>query len=211
MAKKQEQVIMIKKPNIDYLKIDIVGDTPVNIHRLSKKLKDEFDARDQNKPIKKRGARDKQVEFMDSLYYIDGKGEEVQMPKKITSSTRFGFPSSGFKKAMVFAARQYQNIKMTELRGRFFVMNSFVEIKGKPVMDEFWRRINSKGPGTGTPDIGVRAVFPKWSATLHIKYNKDVISAESVVNLLQTAGLSVGIGEDRPDKSGNTFGMWHVK
>ena len=211
MAKKQEQIIMIKKPNIDYLKIDIVGDTPVNIHRLGKKLKDEFDFRDQNKPIKKRGARDKHTEFMDSLYYINAKCEEVETPKTITPSTKFGFPSSGFKKAMVYAARQYQNIKMTELRGRFFVMNAYVEIKGKPVMDEFWRRIGGKGPGTGTPDIGVRAVFPKWSASLHIKYNKDVISAESVVNLLQTAGLSVGIGEDRPDKAGNTFGMWHVK
>ena len=209
--KKKEQVIMIKKPNIDYLKIGIVGDTPVNIHRLGKKLKIEFDARDQNKPIKKQGARDKQAEFMDSLYYIDANHEEVQAPKKITKTTRFGFPSSGFKKAMVFAARQYQNIKMTELRGRFFVMNSFVEIKGTPVKDEFWRRIGGKGPGTGTPDIGVRAVFPKWTATLHIKYNKDVISAESVVNLLQTAGLSVGIGDDRPDKAGNTYGMWHVK
>lgn len=207
---KIEQVITINKPNFKSLILNIKGVTPLNIHRLGKKLKDEFDARDANKPIKKKGARDKKAEFHDSLYYIDKNGDEVDTPKKITSTTKFGFPSSAFKKAMVFAARQYKNIKMTELRGRFFVLNHYVEIKGKPVMDEFWRRIGGKGPGTGTPDIGIRAVFPEWTAQLNIKYNADVISPESIANLLSTAGFSVGIGEDRPDKSGNTYGMWEV-
>jgi len=212
MAKaKKEQVIQISKPNFQYIDIDIVGEEPLNIHRLGKKLEDEFRARDKNSPIKKKGPRDYAAEFMDSLYYIDAEGNEVDAPDKIRKSTRFGFPASGFKKAMVAAARQFKNIAMTELRGRFFVLGRFVQIKGTPKQDEFWRRIGGKGPGTGTPDIGVRAVFQEWSATLHIKYNADVISAESVVNLLQTAGFSVGIGEDRPDKSGNTFGMWSVK
>lgn len=212
MAKKKqtEQLITINKPNFKYLTINIVGTEPLNIHRLGKKLKDEFDARDQNKPIKKKGPRDKQAEFLDSLYYIDSDYKEVPAPKKITKTTHFGFPSSGFKKAMVFACRQFKNLKMAEMRGRFFVLNRFVEIKGKPVIDEFWRRIGGKGPGTGTPDIGVRALFLEWKAKLYIRYNADVISADSIVNLLSTAGFSVGIGEDRPDKSGNTFGMWEI-
>ena len=37
------------------------------------------------------------------------------------------------------------------------------------------------------------------------------ISAESVVNLLAAAGFAVGLGEDRPDKSGGSFGQWEVK
>lgn len=212
MAKKEkrEQMIVINKPNNKYITLNIVGTEPLNVHRLGKKLKDEFDARDQNKPIKKKGPRNKQAEFQDSLYYIDSNCKEVPAPQKITKTTRFGFPASGFKKAMIFACRQFKNLAMTEMRGRFFVQNHYVEIKGKPVMDEFWRRIGGKGPGTGTPDIGIRAVFSEWTAQLNIKYNADVISAESIANLLSTAGFSVGIGEDRPDKSGNTFGMWEV-
>jgi len=207
---KEKQVIVIKKPNFKYLTINIVGTEPLNVHRLSKKLKEEFDARDKNKPIKKEGSRDKQAEFLNSLYYINSDCEEISEPIKLTKTSRFGFPASGFKKAMVSACRQYKNLKMSEMRGRFFVQNRFVEIKGKPVKDEFWRRIGGKGPGTGTPDIGIRAVFPEWTAQLKIRYNADVISADSIINLLSTAGFSVGIGEDRPDKSGNTFGMWKV-
>ena len=60
----------------------------------------------------------------------------------------------------------------------------FIEIVGKPVLDKFWRRIGGKGPGTGTPDLGIRARFDKWKSTVRIKYNADVISADSIANLL---------------------------
>jgi len=210
MAKQKEEAIVVSKPNWKNLEIPIVGETVLNIHRLGKKLQQEFTDRDQNKPKKKNGPRNLQAEFMDSMYYIDNSYQETEMPKAITKTTKFGFPSSGFKKAIVSASRSYANLKMTEMRGRVFVMNSFVRIEGTPVMDEFWRRIGGKGPGTGTPDIGIRAKFPEWKATLFVKYNADLISAESVVNLIATAGLSVGIGEDRAEKSGNTCGMWRV-
>ncbi len=214
MAKKKtdEGPIVLRPPNFKTVRIGIVGMTPLNIHRLGKKLKIEFDERDAGKPKKsKKGvARNKEAEFMDSLYYINADGFEVETPKKLIPKTRYGFPASGFKKAMVSACRSYGNISMVEAKGQFFVLGQFVEIKGRPVKDEFWRRIGGKGPGDGTPDIGVRAIFPNWSADLHIRYNADIISAESVLNLLATAGISVGIGEDRPGKSGNTFGTWKL-
>ena len=213
MAKKKEEVIVIPKPKYETIKVRIVSDTPINVHRMGKKMMQEFEDRDHNKPKPKRAARDYDKEFLDSLYYINARGEEIEPPAAITKSTRFGFPSSAFKKAMIFAARQFDNVKMTEIRGRFFVNQhqQFVEIKGKPQMDKFWRRIGGKGPGTGTPDIGIRARFPLWSAELELRFLENVISAESVLNLLSVAGFSVGVGEDRPDKSGGTFGMWHIK
>lgn len=214
MAKKKADVgpIELRPPNFTTICVEVVGISTLNVHRLGKKLKIEFDERDAGKPKKKtKGvARDKNAEFMDSLYYINAGGDEIDTPKKITPKTRYGFPASGFKKAMVAACRSYDNIDMTAARGRFFVLGQLVEIKGRPVKDEFWRRIGGKGAGTGTPDIGVRAAFPAWSAKLHIRFNADTISAESVLNLLATAGMSVGIGEDRPGKSGNTFGMWKL-
>lgn len=206
-----EQFIKVQKPNFKIIVVDIVGRERLQVHRLGKKLREEFEARDDNKPIKKKNKRDYDAEFLDSLHYIDANYKSAPMPRKITRSTKFGFPSSGFKKAIVSACRNYKNLKMTEIKGRVFVLNEFVEIKGTPIMDKFWRRIGSKGSGTGTPDIGVRAVFPKWEATLYIRYNADLIDAESVVNLVQSAGESVGIGEDRPERQGNIFGTWDVK
>jgi len=213
--KKEENVgpVILKAPNFRTIRVKIEGTSPLNVHRLGKKLRIEFEERDAGKPKKgKKGvARDKDAEFRDSLYYIDTNGNEIDMPKKITSKTRYGFPASGFKKAMVSACREYDNLEMTAARGRFFVLGQFVEIKGRPVKDEYWRRIGKvRGSGSGTPDIGVRAAFPSWSAELQIRFNADTISAESVLNLLATAGVCVGIGEDRPGKSGNTFGTWKL-
>lgn len=212
MAKKKEEIIIIPKPKYKRIEVKIVCDTGMHVHRLGKKMMQEFDDRDHNKPKPTRAARDYDQEFLDSLYYIDANGFEVTAPAKLSKTTRYGFPSSAFKKAMISAARQFDNIKMTELRGRFFVnqFQPFVEIKGKPLLDKFWRRIGGKGPGTGTPDIGIRATFPVWSAKLELRFLESGISAESVLNLLSTAGFSVGVGEDRPDKSGGTSGMWHI-
>ena len=213
MAKKEKKTeIVIPLPKYKILNVKLIGDTKINIHRLGKKMMQEFEDRDKNKPKPKRGARDFQEEFMDSLYFIDPKGFEVARPKSLTKDVRIGFPSSAFKKAMVFAARQFDNLKMSELKGRFFVnqFTPFVEIKGTPRLEKFNRRIGGKGPGTGTPDNGIRAeVFP-WSAEVQIRFLENVISAESILNLLSVAGFAVGVGEDRPDKSGGTGGMWHI-
>jgi len=210
MSKKveSEQFIVVQKPNFKYMTVDIVGKEKLQVHRLGKKLAEEFRLRDANKPIKKAKARDYKAEFIDSLHYIDAEFKPVDPPKGFTKKTKFGFPASGFKKAIVSACRNYKNLKMTEIKGRVFVMNEYVEIKGTPQMQEFWRRIGKMKPGT--PDLGIRAEFPKWKAKLYIRYNADLIDAESVVNLVQSAGESVGIGEDRPERQGNTFGTWDV-
>lgn len=215
MAKKKnraEEVITIPAPNYETIKVTIIGDTPIQIHRLGKKMQQEFEDRDHNRPKPKKQARDYDQEFIDSLYFCDAKGFEVDAPEKIAEKIRIGFPSSAFKKSMVFAARQFENLKMTELRGRFFVnqFSPLTEIKGKPKFDKFWRRIGGKGPGTGTPDLGIRAKIFPWKADLEIRFLKNVISAESILHLLSVAGFSVGVGEDRPDKNGGTFGCWHI-
>jgi hypothetical protein len=214
MAKKEKtSIIAVEKPEEMMIKFLIEGDTDsrFNMHRLGKKAKEELDntAEGKSKKSKMRKPRDYEAEFMDSLYFIDAAGREVEAPEKITKTTRFGFPASGFKKAMVFAAR-HCNCEMTKLRGVFHVVGQFVEIQGQPRRDEFWRRIGSKGPGTGTPDRGIRAAFDTWKAELVIRYVKNLITPESIANLLSVAGFAVGVGEDRPDKAGGTCGMWHL-
>ena len=211
MAKKKEknQIIEIEKPKKKIIRFLIIGDTPINIHRLGKKAKQELEDRGKKK-ASARKIRNYEEEFMDSLYFIDANGNEIESPKKITKSTRIGFPASGLKKAMVSAARNFKNVTMAEIRGKFFVLGRFIEIKGTPKQDGFWRRIGGKGPGTGTPDWGIRAKVEKWSSVITVRYVENWMTPESIANLLDAAGFCVGLGEDRPDKTGNDAGMWHI-
>jgi hypothetical protein len=43
-----------------------------------------------------------------------------------------------------------------------------------------------------------------------VRYNRNVLSAEQIVSLFNTAGFAIGIGEWRPQKNGG-FGMFHVE
>ena len=194
------------------LSLKIEGTNILYIHRISKKYEQQLIKQAAGKPkqTQKGVVRDFDAEFIGSLYYLDSKGHEVAIPKKITPKMRFGFPASGFKKAMVSACLFYKSIKKAEAKQLFFIEGQFVEIKGIPAKDEFLCRIGGKGPGTGTPAIGIRAKFMKWMAVISIRFCVDAISASSIINLLSEAGKHVGIGEDRPGKSGNNFGTWKL-
>ena len=58
----------------------------------------------------------------------------------------------------------------------------------------------------GVIDIRVRPMWRTWWADVTIEFDGDMISPESVVNLLDRAGRQVGIGEGRPF-SKNSSGM----
>jgi len=64
--------------------------------------------------------------------------------------------------------------------------------------------------GNGAADIRYRPEFDPWSVDLEIKYNAAVLSAEQIVNLVNLAGFSVGVGDWRPEKSG-THGTFHIE
>jgi hypothetical protein len=87
-------------------------------------------------------------------------------------------------------------------------MGDMVTIEGKPVMREDVVKVG-KFPNK-VADLRYRAEFKKWSCVLTIKYNARVLTQDQIINLLHLAGFAVGIGEWRPEKSGQ-FGMFHVE
>ena len=82
-----------------------------------------------------------------------------------------------------------------------------IKVSGKPVMREDMVRLS--GPGNPA-DFRYRASYEKWSVILNIEYNHDVISPQQIAHLFNNAGFSVGVGENRPGKSGDTWGMFKV-
>ena len=191
MAKKTEtHVVGIPCLKIKEFDLTLIGDSRLVSHQWSDKAKREMKGKQAKEAKHGREKRDPKAEYEASLYQHPDGG--------------YGFPTIAFKAAAVRAAKQC-GISMTDARCFFHVDGELVKIKGKPVMREDMVRI-----GNGVADIRYRGSFEKWSTVLRVRYNEAVISAEQIINLFNTAGFGVGVGENRPEKSGNNWGMWHV-
>ena len=120
-----------------------------------------------------------------------------------------GAACATFRNAMISACRLV-GFKMTVGKLSVFVEadgNSaadgtpLVRIHGEPVPFEAVVRNQ-----TGVADIRVRPRWDEWTANLRIRYDREQMSDEDIVNLLVRAGAQCGIGEGRPDSS-NSFGQ----
>lgn len=193
----EEKKFVIPKMDMKTAKITIEGTTPLLVNNFSEKSKKEIEDKYRQKAKIKAVPISKEEEFKNALYY---------MPN---TKTRYGMPASGLKLCAVSACRYIEGIPMTIALGAFHVLESpYVEIKGKPVVDE--RTVRVGNFGNKKPANRVRPRFDKWECTFTVQYNAGVISAEQILNLYEHAGFSVGLCEHRPEKKGSN-GMFRVK
>jgi hypothetical protein len=190
MATKSEgNEIILPRPDIQILTVDIRGLSPLISHAWSEKARKMMLDKQTKRATSGREAKDPEADYQASLYpHPDG---------------GYGFPASAFKNAAVRAGT-YTDTKMTYLRGAFYVLGDLVQIEGQPRMREDMVRV-----GMGTADIRYRGEFPEWRAVLKVQYNARAISAEQIINLFRVAGFSVGVGDWRPEKDGS-YGRFEV-
>ena len=202
-APKVTTAIELPRLAIETIEIPIVGDSPLIVHKFSEKAKKQMLDKQMKKASVGKEAKDPWRDFVESMYWLDG------MPDKPTeedvTNGRFGFPAVGFKAAAVTACTSIGSITKVAARQAFHVEGEFARIEGcEPTMREDMVRV-----GMGTADIRYRGEFKTWHATITVKHNRNVFSAEQVLNLFQTAGFAVGVGEWRPEKDGQ-YGRFHV-
>lgn len=177
--------------NIQRIEVTLVGDTPLIMHKWSEKAKKEMLAKQMKKAKLAKEAKDPQRDFEESIYMLkDG---------------RYGFPVIAFKAAAVTACTSIGGITKVSARQAFHIDGEFAVIEGsEPKMREDMVRV-----GMGTADIRYRGEFFPWHTTLSIAHNANVMSAEQILNMLNTAGFGVGVGEWRPERDGQ-YGRFHV-
>ena len=141
----------------------------------------------------------------------------------------YGFPAVAFKAAMVRASKGINGMDMIGTRQMLFVVpdceenrefsvplktgdvthriqTPLVRLIGEPTMRMDMVRLNGK-----TADVRFRAQFVAWEAVLTIRHLTDRITSQEVVNLVNLAGNTVGVGEGRPEKSSDmTWGRWQI-
>lgn len=188
---KPETVIQLPALNLQHLRLRLVGDSPLICHAWSEKAKKQMLDAQMKRAKQAKEAKDPEKDYQDSLYHLPGGG--------------FGFPAVAFKSAAVDACSHIAGVTKVEARGAFHISGDMVQIEGQPSPREDMVRV-----GMGTADIRYRGEFRTWACEILLRYNANVLSAEQIVNLFNTAGFAIGVGEWRPQKDGS-FGMFHVE
>jgi hypothetical protein len=187
--------VKISLPELDIrtIRIRVVGDSSLITHRWSDKARKMMLDKQCGVATQGREHKIPEQDFRESLYRMpDGKG--------------CGVPSLAFKNAAVTACTSLgKSITKVQARQAFHVIGELVRIEGEPSMREDMVRV-----GMGTADIRFRGEFLKWACILEVRYNARVLSAEQIVNIINTSGFAVGICEWRPECNG-AHGMFHCE
>lgn len=207
MAKAKEvTLIQIPALKLKTITLNIVGDTGLIVHAWSEKAKKTMEDKQAGKAKQGRENRNPEEDFRSSLYWLDKKGNLIK-PLNMDPNKHglFGFKTIAFKAAAVTAANDV-GVKMTEARRWFRVLGEFVPLEFDHIND----RTDSVKIGQGTTDLRYRAEFVNWRCKLLIEYNSAIVNPEQLMNLFNTAGFGVGVGEWRPYKNGIN-GTFHVE
>lgn len=205
-AATQEQRIVIPALELQQARITLVGDSPLISHKWSEKAKKEMLDKQMGVARPPKEPKNPWLDFLDSLYWLTDRPKEIKEgdfgPLK---KAKFGFPAVAFKAAAINACSHVADVTKVAARGVFHINAEYVEVTGSvPRLREDMVRV-----GMGTADIRFRGEFPEWQAQFDIRYNTRVLTLEQIVNLFNTAGFAIGVGEWRPQKNGS-FGMFHI-
>lgn len=186
-----ETAIELPPLKIDRIEVTIIGDTPLIVHKWSEKARKLIRDKQTGKGSAGREKKNPEEDFRESLH--------------ITPDGRHGFPTVGIKSSAVTACTSISSMTKISARQAFHVEGDYAIIEGsEPTMREDMVRV-----GMGTADIRYRGQYWPWRATITISHNRNVLSAEQILTLLNTAGFGVGLGEWRPERDGQ-FGRFHV-
>jgi len=200
MAKsKSEGTISINRLEVRTLEIPIKGKTPVIPHKWSEKSKRMMPGHPDKPTEKVTKEKRKPIEEAEACLYKIGK-------------TGIGLPATAFKAAIVDACRLFEKPSMVEAKQILFVEGEGpeqlvkIDFKKKELHEDTPRNAN------GSADLRYRYYLLDWSARIRVRYLPTIITRESILALVDAAGLG-GIGDWRPSapksKTG-TYGTWQI-
>lgn len=205
------KVIELRRLEDTMIEVPVEGVTPVIPHRWSEKaLKQMRDKQmaEAGSLASRREPKNPDEEAEASCYWLD--------LKEGTDLKRYGaIPSVSFKTAMVASLSLFPGSGLTKIATKpmLFVegddeANELVKITGPWSMRE-----DTPRNASGTPDLRYRMQFWPWSATLRVHFLPSLITAESVLALVDAAGR-LGVGDWRPSSprsASGTYGQFRVE
>lgn len=144
------------------------------------------------KSTKGKKLRDPEQEYADALY-----------PKV---NGNFVHPGIAIKNAVIAAAKTYvPKVDKKQATGAFYVPEWIPILGDSPKM-----RIDRTMLKGSILNIAIRAEFLNWHSEFDIEYDeRGILTIEQIINLIDIAGYSIGIGQHRPERKG-IYGRFEV-
>jgi len=124
-----------------------------------------------------------------------------------SSATLLAIQSTAFKKAMATAALDLPGTKKTQIGRLTWISGELVGIYGEP---RIFSAITRNSDINRTPDVRTRCIIPKWAAIVEVSFVRPIMREQSVANLMAAAGITVGVGDFRPEKGAGNYGQFEV-
>lgn len=192
--------LVLPQRNIRTFTVRIDGTTPIITHRFGEDAIAEIERAQGGAARDKKAPRNPEREFQQAQYVLES--------NENGAAIRWGFPAAGIKLAMTIAGQREAGEKRTELMGRISIPAEFLEILTPTPPKMRTDRVRLSGM-SGVTSLAYRPEFSPWHMIVPIRFNANSISLEQVLNILDHAGFSVGIGDWRVDKKG-THGQYEV-
>lgn len=184
--------VTIRAPNMGMVKIPIVGTSPLVVNQFSEKQKNAMREKQEEGSRARKGRKRAAKNFEDAC----------NAARYVSEAGWDGMPAAAFRSAMI-AACGVVGFKMTVARKSIFVVaegrdarsgTDLVRIHGKWHMD-----VRPERNANGNMDLRSRPMWNDWKITVTIQYDADVFLPEDIANLMQRAGIQIGVCEGRHD------------
>lgn len=121
--------------------------------------------------------------------------------------TRLVIPSTMIKGAIRSAAVDTEGTSKSEVGRLVYVVGDWISIYGVPKMHI---SVVRSADQARTPDVRTRAVLPKWGAEFEVEFVSPRMNAKGIIALLFNAGITIGIGDYRPEKGRGQYGQFKI-
>jgi hypothetical protein len=178
----------------------IVGTSPIILNRMSQKAMHELLL-----PKGKKTA----VEKATTLKHrpLDEYRASAYTLKDDDAPTLLAVLSTAFKGALRSAALDMPGAKKSQIGRLTYVEGEYVGIFGEP---KLFMSVTRSADMNKTPDVRTRAIVPKWACHLTVTFVQPLIRNQAVANLLAAAGITIGVGDWRPEKGSGSYGQFKL-
>ena len=181
----------------------LLGTTPLITNRKSRLVMQSLlvPPRAKNKAEKQSTLKHNPVEEYRQSMYRSRLGNLDDKP------TFLHLPTGAFKSALRNAALRTPGATKTEIGQITSIPDVEVSLYGIP---RLYMTDVRQGGIVKTPDIRTRAIFIEWCCMIPVRYVSTLIKDVDLSNLIASAGMLMGIGDDRQEKGHGSYGGFEL-